>query len=89
MLVHGSTGWTHTGLSVRFFANVRAEETVRILPLSGMMDPPLTTLSVSKHDMGRRAFDLLAARIAEGRDRPAEKVLIDAVLIVRGSVRRK
>ena len=62
---------------------------MRILPLSGMMDPPLTTLSVSKHDTGRRAFDLLAARIAEGRDRSAEKVLIDAALIVRGSVRRK
>ena len=59
------------------------------LPLSARMDPPLTTISVSKHDMGRRAFDLLAARLNEGADRPAEKVLIDGALILRGSVRAK
>lgn len=59
------------------------------LPLSAMMDPPLTTISVSKHDMGRRAFDLLAARLTAGRDRPAEKVLIDGKLVIRGSVRAK
>lgn len=59
------------------------------LPLSAMIDPPLTTISVSKHDMGRRAFDLLAGRLSAGRDRPAEKVLIDGKLVVRDSVRTK
>jgi hypothetical protein len=58
------------------------------LPLSARMETPLTTLSVSKRDMGRRAFDLLAARIAEGRDCPAEKVLIDRALIVRAVCER-
>jgi len=47
----------------------------------------MLTIAVSKHDMGRRAFDLLAARLNEGRSRPAEKVLIDGTLIARGSVR--
>ncbi|TVS09775.1 MAG: hypothetical protein EA424_26450 [Planctomycetaceae bacterium] len=69
-------------------AGVRVPDDVSVigfddLPLSAMMDPPLTTISVSKHDMGRRAFDLLAARLNEGRSRPAEKVLIDGTLIVR------
>ncbi|TVS20840.1 MAG: LacI family transcriptional regulator [Planctomycetaceae bacterium] len=73
---------------------IRVSEDVSVigfddLPLSAMMDPPLTTISVSKHDMGRQAFDLLAARLNEERSRPAEKVLIDGTLIVRSSVRTK
>jgi len=75
-------------------AGIRVPDDVSVigfddLPLSARMETPLTTISVSKRDMGRRAFDLLAARIAEGRDRPAEKVLIDGALIVRDSVRAK
>jgi DNA-binding LacI/PurR family transcriptional regulator len=75
-------------------AGIRVPDDVSVigfddLPQSARMETPLTTISVSKRDMGRRAFDLLAARIAEGRDRPAEKVLIDGALIVRDSVRAR
>ncbi|MBD3241551.1 MAG: LacI family transcriptional regulator, partial [Chitinivibrionales bacterium] len=58
------------------------------LPMSAVMDIPLTTFSVSKQSMGRRAFELCTAKILEGKDRPAEKVRVDGRLIERSSVTR-
>jgi hypothetical protein len=49
----------------------------------------LVTIAVSNHEMARRAFDLLAERLNEARNRPTENVLIDGRLIVRGLVRAR
>ncbi|MBN1674604.1 MAG: LacI family DNA-binding transcriptional regulator [Kiritimatiellae bacterium] len=59
------------------------------LPMSAVMDIPLTTFSVSKRSMGRRAFELCAARILDGDSRPPEKILIDGRLVERASVSTK
>lgn len=59
------------------------------LPMSAIVDPPLTTFSVSKRSMGKRAFELCAAKLIEGRQRPSEKVLIDGRLIERASVTKR
>ncbi len=59
------------------------------LPMSAVMDIPLTTYAVSKQSMGRRAFELCAAKLIEGRVHSPEKVLIDGKLIERSSVIRR
>lgn len=58
------------------------------LPLSSVVDPPLTTVQVSKARIGRMAVQLLAARMKAEPDSPPVKVLIGGKLIVRKSVRR-
>lgn len=48
---------------------------------------PLTSVCVPRYEMGRRAGEVLFARMAQG-DRPApERVLLDAPLVVRDSTR--
>ncbi len=58
------------------------------LPLSSVMDPPLTTMQVSKQQMGELAIDLISNRIARRGSSPAVKVQVGGSLIVRDSVRR-
>lgn len=57
------------------------------LPLSAVVDPPLTTIQVSKAQIGRMAVQLLTERIHAEVQGPAVKVLIGGKLIERQSVR--
>ena len=58
------------------------------LPFSAVMEPPLTTIKVSKKKMGETAIQLLANRIdTEGVDPPV-KIQVGGSLVVRGSVQR-
>jgi LacI family transcriptional regulator len=57
------------------------------LPSSAMSDPPLTTIRVSKHQIGRRAMGLLIGRIEGNIEDKPEKVLVGGELVVRQSVR--
>lgn len=59
------------------------------LPMSALMDVPLTTFSVSKRNMGLRAFELCASKVKDGNERFFEKVLISGKLIIRNSVKRQ
>jgi LacI family transcriptional regulator len=56
------------------------------LPLSGFSDPPLTSIKVSNHQIGRRALETLAERIA-GSNKMPENILVAGNLVIRGSVR--
>lgn len=58
------------------------------LPLSAISDPPLTTIQVSKAQIGRMAIQLLVSRIQNETNMPAVKVLIGGDLIERNSVRQ-
>jgi LacI family transcriptional regulator len=58
------------------------------LPLSAVVDPPLTTIQVSKAQIGRMAMQLLATRIRTNIQAPPVKVLIGGQLVVRQSVRQ-
>ncbi|MGA2764562.1 MAG: LacI family DNA-binding transcriptional regulator [Spirochaetia bacterium] len=58
------------------------------LPLSAVVDPPLTTVQVSKAQIGRMAVQLLVSRLQGDADMPSVKVLIGGKLIERRSVRR-
>ncbi len=58
------------------------------LPLSAVVDPPLTTIQVSKAQIGRMAVQLLVSRLRGDADMPSVKVLIGGRLIERNSVRR-
>jgi LacI family transcriptional regulator len=74
-------------------AGVRVPEDLSVvgfddLPLSAISDPPLTTIQVSKAQIGRMAIQLLVSRIQSEADMPAVKVLIGGKLIERNSVRR-
>ncbi|MEM1115243.1 MAG: LacI family DNA-binding transcriptional regulator [Bacteroidota bacterium] len=53
-------------------------------PWTRLVTPPLTAVRQPTFEIGRRAADLLLARIAEP-DRPAETVTLQTELIVRGS----
>jgi LacI family transcriptional regulator len=57
------------------------------LPSSAMSDPPLTTIRVSKHQIGRRAMSLLIERIEGNFEDKPERVLVGGELIVRQSVK--
>lgn len=57
------------------------------LPLSAVVDPPLTTMQVSKAQIGRMAIHLLATRMRSETDSPPVKVLIGGSLVERKSVR--
>ena len=57
------------------------------LPLSAVVDPPLTTVQVSKALIGRMAMQLLATRLRADAELPSVKVLIGGRLVERQSVR--
>jgi len=57
------------------------------LPLSAVMDPPLTTLKVSKTRIGKIAMKHALIRVEEQLKMPAEKVLVDGEFICRKSVK--
>ncbi len=56
------------------------------LPTSALMDPPLTSIAVSKWEIGNTAVNRLTNRIAAPR-MPAVKIVIGGTLIERASVR--
>lgn len=57
------------------------------LPMSTMMDPPLTTVKVSKSRIGRSAMRVVLQRIEEGNAMPYEKIMIGGELVERSSVK--
>ena len=58
------------------------------LPLSAVVEPPLTTIRVSKAQIGRMAVQLVVARVRGEASLPSVKVLIGGRLVERRSVRR-
>ena len=59
------------------------------LPMSATMEPPLTTIDVSKTKIGYLAIRLLDELINADDKQPAVKILVGANLIVRDSVAHK
>lgn len=59
------------------------------LPMSATMDPPLTTIDVSKRKIGNLAITLLAEQIRSQTREPAVKILVGADLILRSSVAQR
>ena len=59
------------------------------LPMSATMDPPLTTIDVSKRKIGNLAITLLAGQIRSQVIEPAVKILVGAELVIRSSVAQK
>jgi len=57
------------------------------LPLAAVVDPPLTTVQVSKAEMGRLAVHLLVNRIRSESRTPPVKLLVGGRLVERQSVR--
>ena len=57
------------------------------LPLSAVVEPPLTTIQVSKAHIGRMAIEQLAARIRSAAEMPPVKILVGGRLVERSSVR--
>ena len=56
------------------------------LPSSNLSDPPLTTIRVSTHQIGRRAVERLAEKIISPGSNLPENILIPNKLIIRDSV---
>jgi LacI family transcriptional regulator len=56
------------------------------LPMSEVVDPPLTTIDVSKRKIGCLAVDILDDLIRATESQPAVKAVVGANLIVRSSV---
>jgi LacI family transcriptional regulator len=74
-------------------AGIRIPEEVSLvgfddLPSNAFMNPPLTSVQVSKHRIGQRAMQLMALRL-EDPERPSEKTLIGGSLVIRESVRAR
>jgi LacI family transcriptional regulator len=57
------------------------------LPLAAVVDPPLTTVQVSKAEIGRMAVQLLVTRLRSESRTPPVKVLVGGKLVERQSVR--
>jgi LacI family transcriptional regulator, galactose operon repressor len=57
------------------------------LPMCEMLDPPLTTMRVSKHRIGELAMELLVTRINRRKGSPTLKLSVGGELVIRGSVR--
>jgi DNA-binding LacI/PurR family transcriptional regulator len=57
------------------------------LPLSEMLDPPLTTMNVSKTQIGRWAMKLIVDRYSNV-SRPAVKCSVGGTLVIRNSVKK-
>jgi LacI family transcriptional regulator len=55
------------------------------IPMSGMSNPALTTVSLPKEQAGRAAVDLLLAQIEQSTDEPSQRRELPAQLIVRAS----
>ncbi len=56
------------------------------LPMCEMLDPPLTTMRVSKQQIGEIAMELLVGRVNKGRSAPTLKVSVGGELVIRKSV---
>ncbi len=74
--------------------HVRVPEDVSVigfdnLPLSATLDPPLTTIDVSKRKIGYLAVTMLDDLISSSEAQPVIKILVGARLIVRASDRAK
>lgn len=74
--------------------NIRIPEDVSVigfdnLPLSATLDPPLTTIDVSKRKIGYLAVTVLDDLINASEAQPALKILVGARLIVRASDRAR
>jgi LacI family transcriptional regulator len=59
------------------------------LPLCAVMDPPLTTMNVSKKQIGKMAMRMIISRINHDLGAPAVKISISGDLIQRRSVKQK
>jgi LacI family transcriptional regulator len=57
------------------------------LPMSTMVSPKLTTIDVSKRDIGHTAFEMLLLKVRKTGNAPPRKTMIGGKLIVRNSVR--
>lgn len=57
---------------------------VNDIPLSGLIDPPLTTVRVPQREMGTLAARMLIA-VLENEPVTRQHVLLDTILVVRGS----
>ncbi len=73
--------------------NVDIPETLSIvgfdnLPMSEALDPPLTTIDVSKRKIGYLAVGILDDLLRATEPQPAVKVLVGAELVVRASAAR-
>lgn len=74
--------------------NVRIPQDISVigfdnLPMSATMEPPLTTIDVSKTKIGYLAIRLLDELINADDKQPAVKILVGANLMVRDSVAHK
>jgi LacI family transcriptional regulator len=58
------------------------------LPTSNFTEPPLTSIRVSNRQIGQRALERLAERIAGISQNEPETILVAGKLIIRGSVRK-
>ena len=58
------------------------------LPMCEMLDPPLTTMRVSKQQIGQTAMELLIGRINHRIGAPTLKISVGGQLVIRKSVRR-
>jgi len=58
------------------------------LPMSAVMEPPLTTLKVSKTRIGKIAMKHAIIRIEKNNLMPAEKVLVGGKFVSRSSVKK-
>ena len=58
------------------------------LPSSSLFAPPLTSIRVSNHQIGRRAVERLAEKIMRPNDNLPENILVPNKLIIRESVRQ-
>lgn len=57
------------------------------LPISGFSEPPLSTIRVSCRQIGHRALEMLAERIA-GSTKMPENILVAGTLVSRNSVKK-
>ena len=58
------------------------------LPMCEMIDPPLTTMDVSKKQIGRQAMRIIVDRINDDLNDSIIKCYVGGRLIIRGSVKK-
>jgi LacI family transcriptional regulator len=73
--------------------NYRIPEDISIvgfddLPSSSLMEPSLTTIRVSTHQIGQRALEKLTERIVAATENIPENILISGKLVIRNSVKK-
>ncbi len=54
--------------------------------MATMVSPALTSIDVSKQDIGQTAFDMLLLKCSRDESPPPRKTLIGGKLIIRNSV---